>query len=164
MAHSYHHAVSSARRFGGEVDDTLALHSWLDSSKAAYADQRHRAVLHSSFGIFLAEQYFGSREEVRQLRRALDRVPGWIKRLLGLRIPQETPVTIPLSSGKQVPIRIIAEQHVIEDCGFIPTLEDYLSDMPAKPWMRRGAMPLSKLLDANPEAPALPENIPVSVP
>ena len=164
MAHSYHHAVSSARRFGGTPDDTMAIHCWLDSSKAAWADQRHRAVLHSSFGIFLAEEYFGSREEVRLLRAALARVPRWLQRVLGLTVPPGTPVTIALSTGKQLPIRLVAEQHVIEDCGFIPTLEEYLSEMPRKPWMTRGAMKLSALLEQTPEALALPEPaIPVGV-
>jgi hypothetical protein len=158
MSHSYYHAVSSARRFGGNIDDTLAIHSWLDSSKQSWADQRHRAVLHTSFGIFLAEEYFGSREEVRQLRRALDRIPRWVQKMFGLAIPKGTPVTIPLSSGKPVPIRLIAEQHVIEDCGFIPTLEDYLGTMPKQPWMSRGAARLSTLLDdtsANAPLPAI---------
>lgn len=162
MAHSYHHAVSSARRFGGEIEDTLPLHNWFDSSKSAWADQRHRAVLHTSFGIFLAEQYFGTREEVRQLRKAIDRVPRWLQRLLGMKVPTETPVTIPLSNGKHMPIRLIAEQHVIEDCGFIPTLEDYLGEMPKQPWMNRGAMKLSKILD-DPNAPA-PDLTPTPVP
>jgi len=33
MAHSYHHAVSSARKWGGTPDDYIALHTWFDSSK-----------------------------------------------------------------------------------------------------------------------------------
>ena len=30
MAHSYQHAVSSARRFGGQPSDYQAIHDWLD--------------------------------------------------------------------------------------------------------------------------------------
>ena len=30
MAHSYHHAVSSARKFGGQPSDYQAIHDWLD--------------------------------------------------------------------------------------------------------------------------------------
>lgn len=30
MAHSYHHALSSARRWGGTPDDTIAIHTWLE--------------------------------------------------------------------------------------------------------------------------------------
>lgn len=147
MAHSYHHAVSSAKRFGGEPDDYLALHNFMDSSKSAWADQRHRAVLHHNFGIFVTEEVMGRQEEVRLLRQALQRIPRWLQRLFGVRVPTERPVTITLNSGKQVPIRLLAEQHVIEDCGFIPTLEEYLGQMPKKSWMYRGAMPISKILE-----------------
>ena len=59
MAHPYHHAVSSAKRFGGQTDDYLALHSWFDATKAHLADARHRVLRHHSFGIFIAEQIFG---------------------------------------------------------------------------------------------------------
>jgi hypothetical protein len=155
MAHSYHHAVSSAKRFGGDADEYLELHSFMDSSKAAWGDQRHRAVLHQSFGIYLTEQVFGLREEVRILRALLDRVPRWLLRLLRVRVPESTPVTLTLRSGRQVPIRLLAEQHVIEDCGFIPTLEQYLGEMPRQKWMYRGASPLSKLIEANQPMPDL---------
>ena len=59
MAHPYHHAVSSAKRFGGVADDYLALHRWFDATKAHLADARHRVLRHHSFGIFIAEQIFG---------------------------------------------------------------------------------------------------------
>lgn len=155
MAHSYHHAVSSARRYGGSPDDYLALHAFMDSSKAAWADQRHRAVLHHSFGIYLAEQVFGLQEEVRILRALLARIPRWLQRLLGLRIPSMTPVTITASSGKQVPIRLLAEQHIVEDCGFIPTVEQYLGELPRKPWMSRGAAKLSRILETEQSLPSV---------
>lgn len=59
MAHPYHHAVSSAKRFGGQADDYVPLHSWFDATKAHLADARHRVLRHHSFGIFIAEQIFG---------------------------------------------------------------------------------------------------------
>jgi len=34
------------------------------------------------------------------------------------------------SDGKDIPVRLIAEQHVTEDMGFIPTVEWWLSRMP----------------------------------
>lgn len=43
--------------------------------------------------------------------------------------------TITNSDGKEVHVRDIAEQHVLEDLGFIPSLSDWLKEMPAKPWM-----------------------------
>lgn len=162
MAHSYHHALSSAKRFGGEVDEYLALHTFMDSSKQAWADQRHRAILHNSFGIFLTERVFGLEEEVRLLRKALDRIPRWLQRLLGLAIPHDTPVTLTLSTGKRVPLRLLAEQHVIEDCGFIPSVAQYLGEMPKQPWMYRGASPLHHLLDRDEPLPALTPTTPLT--
>ena len=59
MSHPFYHAKSSARKHGGEWEDYIAIHEWFDSTKAAYANIRHRAILHSSFGIYLAQQVFG---------------------------------------------------------------------------------------------------------
>ena len=39
------------------------------------------------------------------------------------------------SDGKEVFVRDVAEQHVLEDLGFIPSLSDWLREMPAQPWM-----------------------------
>lgn len=55
----YHHALSSVRKWGGQVDDYLPIHNWFDSSKAHLADCRHRALYHHSEGIFLCERIFG---------------------------------------------------------------------------------------------------------
>jgi hypothetical protein len=38
MAHPYHHALSSVKKWGGNVDDYQAIHAWFDSSKAQCAD------------------------------------------------------------------------------------------------------------------------------
>ena len=48
-------------------------------------------------------------------------------------------VTIPNSAGKDVPVRLIGEQHVMEDCGgIIPTIADWLSAIRFEPWMNFG--------------------------
>lgn len=59
MAHPYHHALSSAKIFGGKAEDYMALHSWLDATKEMYADFRHRALRHHVEGVALARHYFG---------------------------------------------------------------------------------------------------------
>ena len=59
MAHPYHHALSSVKKWGGTIDCYLALHSWFDASKEITADFRHRALRHHAEGIFLAETIFG---------------------------------------------------------------------------------------------------------
>ena len=117
MAHPYHHALSSSKKYGGVPEDYQALHDWFDQTKAHLPDVRHRALLHSSFGIFLCEQVFGT--------------------------------TLTTSSGRVVPVRLIAEQHVMEDMGgVIPTVQDWLGELPLRPWMARGARALSDELEA----------------
>lgn len=39
------------------------------------------------------------------------------------------------SDGKMVPTRVLGEQHVMEDIGFIPTIKDYLDNMTTQNWM-----------------------------
>jgi hypothetical protein len=53
------HAISAAHKWGGIPDDYIAIEDFLDCSKAAHADMRHRAVLHNSIGPYIAEQCFG---------------------------------------------------------------------------------------------------------
>lgn len=43
--------------------------------------------------------------------------------------------TLTNSEGKEVFVRDVAEQHILEDLGFIPSLSDWLKEMPVKPWM-----------------------------
>lgn len=59
MSHPYHHAISSARKYGGVWQDYIKIHNWFDETKAHYPDMRHRALRHHSEGIFWCEQIFG---------------------------------------------------------------------------------------------------------
>lgn len=99
----YLHARISVKKHGGKPEDYLAFHEFFDSSKVAVADVRHRAMLHSAWGIYLAERVFGS--------------------------------ALINSDGKEVSIRDLGEEHVLEDLGFIPTMQDWLSKMPIEGWM-----------------------------
>lgn len=104
MAHAYHHAMSSARLFGGKPDDYQAIHDWFDETKELEPTFKHRALRHHTHGIFECERVFGH--------------------------------TITNSDGKQVPVRMVGEQHVREDFnGFIPTVQDWLKSINAQPWM-----------------------------
>lgn len=60
MAHPYHHALSSVKKWGGTVEDYLPIHHWFDASKEIIADFRHRALRHHAEGIFMAETIFGT--------------------------------------------------------------------------------------------------------
>lgn len=50
---------------------------------------------------------------------------------------------------KLIPVRLIAEQHILEDLGWLPSPADYIDGMPIKAWMSgsvRKELPLSHLL------------------
>ncbi len=97
------HARNSAKKWGGKPEDYQALHDFFDGSKATLPDVRHRAILHSAFGIFMLERVFGT--------------------------------YITNSAGRQISVRDIGEDHVIEDLGFIPTVERWLKNLPMEEWM-----------------------------
>lgn len=59
MSHTYIHAENSVRIWGGEPQDYLKIHDWLDATKETFADFRHRALRHHAQGIFEAERVFG---------------------------------------------------------------------------------------------------------
>ena len=104
--HPHYHSKSSVRLFGGQVEDYLPLHNWMDATKETLADFRHRALRHHSQGIFEAERVFGN--------------------------------TIKNSSDRDVPVRLILEQHVREDCGGrIPSVGDWLLKIQPEGWMSR---------------------------
>jgi hypothetical protein len=116
--HPYHHALSSAKKHGGQPSDYQYIHDWFDATKAFFGDARHRALRHHTAGIYWCEEEFGT--------------------------------TVPTSEGKKIPVRVIAEQHVMEDMGFLPTPEWWLSQMKLTPAMNRvptkpGTSPVEEL-------------------
>lgn len=51
---------------------------------------------------------------------------------------------ITIESGRRIPVRWVGEQHVIEDCGYLPTFSDWIKTIKPAPWMNRGAIPEAK--------------------
>ena len=47
--------------------------------------------------------------------------------------------TLVNSDGDEVFVRDVAEQHVLEDLGRIPSLSDWLNEIDVKPWMAGAA-------------------------
>jgi hypothetical protein len=109
------HAHNSVRKWGGRLEDYMDIHEFIDSSKAHIADHRHRLLLHSTFGIYLAQQMFG-----------LTRIN---------------------SDGRIYAVRDIAEDHVIEDLGTIPSVEKWLANVTIEqlPAFARGRVSKSKM-------------------
>lgn len=108
MAKPYFHAQSSAKKYGGTWEDYMDIHNLIDSSKAAFPDNRHRVLTHNSWFI------------------------GHVLPLIfGETFTRK-------SDGKIVCSRDIGEQHVLEDykMKFIPTPSDFISEMDFVGWMQ----------------------------
>lgn len=111
MSKPWIHAKSSAKRYGGIPEDYLKIHQLMDSSKSTMPDNRHRALTHNAW-------FIGT--------------DGPLELIFG--------VVITNSEGKEVSVRDIGEQHILEDFGmrYIPSVSDYLSEMEYKSWMNNG--------------------------
>lgn len=59
MAQSLVHAQASARHFGGEPEDYIAIHEWIDQFKKLVGDITHRQYLHNTAGPWMAQEVFG---------------------------------------------------------------------------------------------------------
>lgn len=136
MANPYHHAVSSAKKWGGNPEDYQHIHDWFDASKEIWADFRHRALRHHAQGIFEAERVFG-----HAIRISGPRPLQWFERLA------EQIFGIKIKTGRMIPVRWIGEQHVKEDCGFIPSMQDWFKHIKPERWMGEPPVKLEKLLD-----------------
>lgn len=66
------------------------------------------------------------------------------------------------SDGKEIPVRLIAERHVVEDFGFIPSVEQCLQNMPLEKWMFQGAAALSRDPSLNVKRPRPEARLPVT--
>ncbi|MEU0952814.1 hypothetical protein ABZ353_10795 [Streptomyces niveus] len=118
---SWNHAQSAARKWGGSPEDYLPIEEYIDSSKKVMGDVRHRALLHHTAGVWIVQDVFGST------------------------------ISVTKESGKivQVPTRLIAERHIIEDLGWLPSPADYFKGIPIEKWMsgsQRKEVALSTLL------------------
>lgn len=111
MSKPWIHAKNSAKKFGGQPSDYMSIHNLMDSSKGAIGDNRHRALTHNSWFIS---------------------ADGPLEKIFGSVIIN--------SDGREVSVRDIGEQHILEDFGmkFIPTAQDYLQEMEIKNWMNNG--------------------------
>lgn len=109
MSNPLIHAKSSVKKWGGTIDDYIALHNKMDCSKGYMPDNRHRVLTHTMF---------------------------WIKEVMepifGLYI---TNSENRLVSVKDICERHILEDYKLK---FIPTPQDFIQHMDYKDWMQNG--------------------------
>ena len=110
VLNSFYHARSAARKWGGTADDYIQVEELIDSSKQFIGDARHRALFHNTYGVWLCQRVFG-------------RV---------ISVEKENGIV-------EVPVRLVAEQHILEDLGWLPSPNDYFKSMPLETWMSGSA-------------------------
>jgi hypothetical protein len=98
---SWYHAVSASHKWGGTPEDYLPIEEFIDSSKKTHGDYRHRAMYHHTLGVYLCEDMFGKTITIQKNKKSIE-----------------------------VPVRLIAERHIVEDLGFLPSPADYLKAIP----------------------------------
>ena len=118
MAKPYLHACASAKKHGGKAEDYLPIHEFLDSSKGAIADNRHRALTHNSWFIMFV-----------------------IPRVFGETFKNSAGRTV---SSRDIAEEHVLQDYK----GFIPTPQDFLQEVPMQSWMQngQGKPPSSKTL------------------
>jgi len=133
----FRHARNSAKKWGGEPEDYLDIHNFMDVSKSAHADVRHRAVFHNALGPYVVERVFGM--PLAKLDTLAEKF-GWgdDEKMAVLDLLREAKTdracTMINSDGARVSVRDVAEQHVIEDLGRIPSLSDWFNHMSMQTW------------------------------
>lgn len=108
MAKPMIHAEQTARKRGGVPEDYLEIHDFMDSSKAVFSDNRHRALTHNSWFIFIVERIFG-----HTIKNSGDMNVS-VRDICEQHILEDF-------GGK-----------------YIPTAADYLEGMEFQPWMNNG--------------------------
>ena len=103
------HARSSAKRFGGKARDYIKIHEFIDSSREAFSDLRHRALTHN--GWFITKI---------------------IPLVFGQTIKNSKGKDVPVVSIAEFHVM---EDY---GNNFIPTAQDFLAEIEFKPWMDNG--------------------------
>ena len=105
----FHHARASAKRSGRHWREDLEIHEFLDSSKVAYADLRHRMLLHSTdLGGELARRAFPARADIHEVVSRhiqedlgeLRTLGDWLMRCNRTRLPRPHPRALPIAEAE----------------------------------------------------------------
>lgn len=116
MSKPYLHACSSARKFGGKPEEYMDIHNLMDSSKAALADNRHRALTHNAWFVSVI-----------------------LERIFGSTFINSDGQTV---SVRDVAEQHILEDY---GGHFIPTAQDFLQEIPYQNWMEGKGLPPSAI-------------------
>lgn len=113
MANPMVHSRSSVKRWGGKVEDYLAIHKLLDSPKATMNNNTSRMLTHNTWFAYEVVPLIFGYNIINSDGRSVDVV--------------------------DIAMLHIAEDFRHK---FIPTPQDYLQHMQVQPWMNNGVKPI----------------------
>lgn len=115
MAKPIIHAQNSARKFGGVPEDYLEIHNFMDSSKAVFPDNRHRALTHNAWFLSVV-----------------------LERVFGVTLENSEGKTVAVRDiGEQHVLEDFGGR-------FIPSAQDFLQGITYEPWMNGHGEPPSR--------------------
>jgi hypothetical protein len=109
MSKPIYHAISSAKKYGGTPEEYIDIHDFMDSSKGALPDNRHRALTHNSWFI----------------SNVIEKVFGFSRTNSAGRI----------YSTRQIAEDHVLEDYNMR---YIPTAQDFLGNISWQEWMDNG--------------------------
>lgn len=109
MSKPIYHAISSSKKYGGKPEEYIDIHDFMDSSKGALPDNRHRALTHNSWFISVV-----------------------IEKVFGF---QRTNSDGRIYSTRQIAEDHVLEDYNMK---YIPTAQDFLGNMSWQEWMDNG--------------------------
>lgn len=140
------HSNLSVRKYGGTASDYQVVHDFLDMSKMTHADLRHRSILHNTLGPFLAEKGVGvNHTKAEYLKKKYNWSDEEYADILDL-ASDRSGTSVINSDGNKVSVRDIAEDHIIQDMGEIPSVSQYLEGMPMYDWLGHGKKVIKKIV------------------
>ena len=162
--HPYDHARSSARIHGGVWQDYFALHAWFDVTKSLLCRFTHRALRHHLEGAAedLAEasvmRFGGNPSVFLPLHRWFLATANWTEGNEHLAFRHHAfgifeaegrfgPI-IHQTDGRMIPTRVVAERHVQEVLGRVPSATEFLRRIKGERWMLQATSPRKLGLDA----------------
>lgn len=130
---SWYHAKASAKKYGGHPNQYIDIHEFIDSSKRIVGDVRHRSMYHHTEGVWLCQRIFG-----RTIQVGGKYVPQEINYITENTEPSITGPNLEIIDYgpiREIPVRLIAELHIMQDLGWIPSPSDYIKNMELQQWM-----------------------------
>ena len=107
------HAKSSVKRWGGKVEDYIAIHELLDSPKATMNNNTSRMLTHNTWFVYYI-----------------------IPKIFGYNITNSDGKSV---DTVDIAMLHVAEDFRMK---FVPTVQDYLKHMEVQPWMCNGVKEL----------------------